>query len=359
MGAEAIGWTDNGLAGSTSWLVGQYGLIDVWLFSTPATIEIINSPELVGVPFQDRLNDGLSSVLRVLMSRPGGIADAPCDVLYILRGGLNFSLHNVLSKEYGKDVEVSFQSSQRTTDDEGRLLISEDSYSKWNVHDNAIQFIGDICATGTTMERAINAVMLEHSRRGTSPKEIVVVTIGTDRLLDVLPKRIASLGAEVREAGLRISVVYLEGIFSLFGKHKMLSTTHLPSTDFLRKGAPCSYALEMASLDDPRTFFERCAIYDGGSRAFEPKVYRSNLRTYWERVAALPKALTSYEFLTIKTDLLGYEQSFDQWRKGVLWWEREGEAALRALHRKGNGVVASLRDMRLVDLAEKRLKSLK
>ncbi len=63
--------------------------------------------------------------------------EAPIDVLYILRGGLNYNLHQILTKVTRRHPEVSFLSSQRTSTEEN-FVVTESDYEKWSIQNDAV-----------------------------------------------------------------------------------------------------------------------------------------------------------------------------------------------------------------------------
>ena len=78
--------------------------LQVLIASTPQTARILTEPEICGVAFQDILSEALKSIIHYLYGLDEGIGQAlrrnPLDVLYILRGGLNFDLHRSLTRRH-------------------------------------------------------------------------------------------------------------------------------------------------------------------------------------------------------------------------------------------------------------------
>jgi len=265
--------------------------VEILLSSTPEAIEIFDRPECVGVDFQAKLSESITRTLAAsyklgLGSHAGNMEAGPMDVLYLLRGGLNFDLHRSLTEVAGRLPEVSFLSSQRVenVNSADGFDIGEASYEKWSIQDQSLLCIGDISATGTTLEHALSRARSAYAREGKRPRRLLIVTIGTSRLIP----RLAKVQAELRSAWSPwfdgITVLYLDGIFTLYERDAALSKTHLSFTDFFRKEAPRSIEFEEKNLSNPVSFLERCAIYDGGSRSFEPATYLRNLLFYWRRL---------------------------------------------------------------------------
>lgn len=336
---------------------GTYGPVRIYLVSSQPSIDIINRPECVGVEFQDKLSSALRYAVNALLRDTGteGPLSQPLDVVYVLRGGLNFNLHQVLTGTTGRLPEVSFLSSQRVEEGTG-FTIGENDYSKWSVQDGATLCIGDICATGTTMAHGLEMAITQYGRQKIAPQHVLVFSIGTRTVLDVL----ADLHDTLKKAwGPRftgITLVYLEALFTLYCGHPALARTHLRNTDFFRKDAPRSLQLETDSLTHPVTLLERCAIYDGGSRSFEPRTYLANLRRYWERLSEEARTgIGVRDLLDLKTDALKYLLPYNNWRAETPWWSGEHQDNLHQLHNVGQAAVTELLRTDLKEICGRRL----
>ena len=338
---------------------------EVVLASTPGVRRLLNSPEVCGNEFQSKLSESLQSTLRQLvaasdLSRLSHEMDsAPIDVIYILRGGLNFDLHYCLSMLTARDCEVSFVSSQRTTDDYGTgFKITEDGYRKWNLHDNGIIFIGDIVATGTTVARVLNEIGNIYEGQGKGPNWLVIVTIGTMQCLEVLSDALNRLSRRLKFKG--ATIIFLEQMFNLYdGKMPLLSNTHLPMTDFFRNFFPRAVAFERESLKNPICLVERCAIYDGGSRSFEPRTYLNNLELYWTRLREFSHE-SLMELLALKSDLFDCRLSFEAWMTKRQWWSKEDDLArLRELYDLGAAALSFFENASVSEICERRLEEIR
>src|SRR5579864_8335646 len=168
--SDQIRWmtgTDN-IEPNLSIIVGRCESVTLRIVSTPASVGIITTPECVGVAFQRQLSTAIRTVVREL--RRFGKCETPNDVLYILRGGLNFDLHASLSESNYLLPEVSFISSQRVESGAG-FSIGENSYSKWNIQDCATLWVGDIVATGITLQTSIAQAIAEYERQAKHCRE--------------------------------------------------------------------------------------------------------------------------------------------------------------------------------------------
>ena len=342
-----------------------YKDVEILLSSTPEAIDILDRPECIGVDFQAKLSKSITRTLAAsytlgLGSHAINMETGPMDVLYLLRGGLNFDLHRSLTEVVGRAPEVTFLSSQRVEDVNSAdgFEIGEASYEKWSIQDQSLLCIGDISATGTTLEHALGRALSAYAREGKRPRRLLIVTIGTSRLIP----RLANMQAELRRAWSPsfegITVLYLDGIFTLYERNAALSKTHLSFTDFFRKEAPRSIEFEEKNLANPVCFLERCAIYDGGSRSFEPATYLRNLFSYWQRLFQERQELDIRRLLMLKSDLLDHELPFFDWVGKRYWWRNTAESELRRIHEQGRDALGNLLSRSLADVCEERMAQL-
>lgn len=291
--------------------------IEVFIATTEDSRRLLTTPECIGTLFQDGLSRAIQSTVKALItcgeSKLGSIvAKYPSDVLYVLRGGLNFDLHRILASTLGYNPEVSFLSSQRTLV-ASTPQITETGYSTWSLQRNSILWLGDISATGATACRALNAAISRYEQIGSSPTWVVLITIGTRDSLQKLTNEFSRITDSGRVRVVGMTVVFLEGVFALFKGSSALDRIHLPYTDFFRKASYCAPEFERASLSNPVSLFERCVVYDGGSRAFEPGAYSRNLRQYWKSLAESDSTVTAETVLAMKSNLLDYRKAYAEW----------------------------------------------
>ena len=261
--------------------------IERYVVSTAHSRRIVNHPELVGVEYTDQMQLGIAAALRTAPFR-ALLLESPEEelcVLHFLRGGLNFALRQSLHSAYGVNRHGSaFMSSQRACVD-GEWLVRDDAYRKLEIPPRAILLVGDVVATGVTLENGFE-VMAEHaSRSRTSIRSLVLFTIGcvkAEGVLERLHERISGLFPAYE----RTVLVYLEGRFRLVDSGHELRIG-IPGTDLIRKGAQIAPELELSTYDGPAVPLERCAIYDAGSRAFAVSRYAEDLLGYWEALRGL------------------------------------------------------------------------
>lgn len=273
---------------SSLWRLGDSGF-PVFISHSREGAEVLTDGRFVGLQFRNRVTQALETALQQLLTVDGCVRDAlrKPGTLTILRGGLNFGLNDAVERAAGVPPTASFMTSQRTVVG-GRAQISDDSYRRFNLNDAKCLVIGDIAATGMTIVNALSRLVFESHEK--EDLEVVIVTIGTRRFIDRLAAFMDSPdGLVLLGRGWKFSVVFLEAAFGVYtGPGTDLG--RLPLTDFVRAGAVSSKPFIELSASDPTSLLERCTIYDGGVRGFEPVDHLSGIESYWHRLRELSLA---------------------------------------------------------------------
>jgi len=328
---------------------------DIYIASSDTMINLLNTPECYGVKFQKKISTSIYKALSILYKTEDKkisehLKNSPIDTFYILRGGLNFNLHENIYRLIEKTPEVSFISSQRISCKDGTFKIDESTYQKWNIQDRSLLCIGDICATGTTIVNMITNAIKRYNFESKKPRWLLIITIGTKKMLNEL----SNYNFDCFEG---VTIIFLEAVFNLFG-NTSLSNINIPYTDFFRKNTIRSIQFEKLSLSNPTCFLERCAIYDGGSRSFEPKGYFNNLYTYWEKLFNQSNILNIKEFLSLRSDLLNYELDYDNWLSNYPYWNKLDDN-LFPIYTEGKAQLNELLSKKFGQICEERLTTLK
>jgi len=257
-----------------------------YVVSTRATRDLMNYPEIINCDFTNLMQNGITNALKGInmLDRISEINSRSVNVYHILRGGLNFRVVDALKKAFGyKWHSSSYISSQRLLK-EGHYEVSDDSYRKFVVPDNATVYTADIVASGVSIDNGVefifNYMKSEHQRL----RNFIFITIGcieAERVLSKWHERFKEYfpGYEKTYA------IYLEGRFGLATEetpfaHKM------PYTDLLKsyeQGALLTPEYEHSQFDRVITALEACAIYDGGKKGFEPINHIRDVLEFWER----------------------------------------------------------------------------
>lgn len=268
-----------------------------YIFSTPQTSAIVNRPEVMGVEYTEKLEEGITMFLESFRPMLGQVNDRDVNVLHFLRGGLNFGIREALGRAYGWNLQGStYISSQRDKDEMGRWYIREDSYRKSTIRKGSIIFCGDVVATGVTMESGLRTLTKIVKEEHASIRRFIFFTIGCHKAEKVL-QHFHDVWKEHFPDFEGIDVIYIEGKFHL-ADSKTPVTIKLQGTDLLRRDSillPSFIQRQEASLS---AALERCTIYDAGSRAFDIAEYCKDVAEYWAEVAALAeKGMSAQQYL--------------------------------------------------------------
>lgn len=325
--------------------------IDAAVAHTAAGSALVCESTAVGVTYQRRLAEATRSALKMAADHdPALAADLDAAVpaaLYVLRGGLNFAVHDALEELTGRACEVSFVTSERAVV-AGAATVRDDGYRKYSLVPGSLLVLGDIAATGRTIINTLGHLVRDHPP-ASLPRRIVLVVIGTATFLDHLETFLSSAEGDLLvRSGCRISVLYLEGAFALYGGEPRLPG-HVPGTDFVRAGAVLTPGAWTAAFRQPLAILERCVIYDGGARGFSPRAHLGRVRTYWARLDAAirldPGAVG--RLLCAKIGMDVHLTSYDDWKTILRCSAPENElssaySAARAMWRSArNGEIAA------------------
>jgi len=273
--------------------------MDRIIATTPETRAIGNDPRVMGIDYTRRLQTACSTILKSF-ARNGltCLEESQTIVFNILRGGLNFCLREALADAYGWNCHgSSFISAQRARDDESpeQWHIMESDYSKVYMPKTASIVIGDVVATGTSLEHAMEALVAEAEKQGTDLRSVVFFTIGSPRAAEILEATDAM--CRKRFPGFEKTVlVYLEGCFTVPVPETPVSIK-ITGTDLLRRDAVMAPEFIDSQYEKASYPIQRCTIYDAGSRAFWPPEYMEDLEGYWSKVRALADQGMSFEQL--------------------------------------------------------------
>jgi hypothetical protein len=271
-----------------------------YVLSTPGTRAICNKPELLGMAYTEALCQGMAQGLASapFAERLAAHPEESVCVLHLLRGGLNFGLRRAIAQAYGHNRHGSaFMSSQRYVED-GCWCVAEDSYRKLDIPRDAILVLGDVVATGVTLENGLEVVRRHMLDIGATARAMVFFTFGGPRAEEVLGA-VHRRFAETFPGYERTCVVYLEGRFALADAASPLRVKEL-GTDLLRHGALMAPEFELSQYEALGHSLERCTIYDAGSRAFAIRGYTDDVLSYWRELKALAEGGLSLRELLLE-----------------------------------------------------------
>jgi len=191
---------------------------------------------------------------------------------------------DALKKSFGyKWHSSSYISSQRVLK-EGRYEVSDDTYRKFVLPDNATVYTADIVASGVSIDNGVDFIFNYLKGENQQLRNFIFITIGcieAERVLAKWHERFKEHFPDYEKT----YVIYLEGRFGLATDetpfaHKM------PYTDLLKsykQGALLTPEYEHSQFDRVITALEACAIYDGGKKGFEPINHIRDVLEFWEK----------------------------------------------------------------------------
>ncbi len=281
---------------------------NIYIISNKATRKLLTEPEIIGYTIPRLLQESTVDFLSWLKDNN---KLSPVNVFNILRGGLNFPIEEACYYSGINVNGVSFISSERVFLDK-KVSRIETVYRKINAFDNSSIIIGDIIASGVTLRNAINYIEEVYAKSYVSLRSITILTIGTKNTFDVIEELERKLKKRWPNFE-SITVAFFEGIFGIY-VDKGITGLNLPRVDFNIKNALVSPAFRKKIIDRKTAIFEKCVIYDGGARRFEPLEHTCDLLNYWGRLNTIASTITTKDFLKEK---YGYNSSvtYNNWKK--------------------------------------------
>lgn len=265
-----------------------------WVASTPQNRSICNDPAVCGRGFVRGLSESISASLSSAPFLPwlSSFPSSRLCIMNFLRGGLNFDLTRALEEAVGSRHHVTcFMSSQRTRED-GRWSVKEDMYRKIRIPDGAVLLVGDVVATGVTLENGLEVLLDSFGSRTNPLSGLVFFTIGGPRLETILHSFHQRAKERFEHYG-QTHVVYLEGRMTLADAQCPLSFA-IPGTDLIKVDALLAPEFEDSQADSRTAALERCVIYDAGSRAFDVLEYLEDVQGFWKQLLSLSQRGRTY-----------------------------------------------------------------
>jgi len=270
-------------------LHGEYpDEIESYVFSTVPSRKILNVPEVMGCEFTRQLRDSITLALKFFPESKTirNLDPRSISVIHFLRSGLNFGIREALYDAFGFNTHLSsFLTSQRDRDQFGRWYIRDDQYRRLEIPEDASLFIGEIVATGVTVENGFDIIFKLAKNLGQPVRNIFFFTIGCHKIEKTLRKYDRLFRSTFR--GYRKTyLIYVEGKYHL-ADSKTEVTIKLQGTDLMRFPGLLTPDFELSQFQNTSYPLERCVVYDGGSRAFNIPEYLEDVRSYWERLLQL------------------------------------------------------------------------
>lgn len=268
-------------------------LVTSLISSTKESRAIVNDPLVYGYDYTDKLKVACAKTFKSLeqnfKSKIGNTfnQDQTC-VLNILRGGLNFGLRDALHEAYNWNRHAAaFLSAQRARQNSNpeEWYITESSYQKVYLPKNATIVLGDVVATGTSLEYALNQLLNIAKTQKEEITSLIFFTIGGPRTHEII-EAISERAKLMFPSFTGSYVIYFEGCFSVATPETEISIKYT-GTDLLRTKSDVAPEFVESQFENPCYPLERCTIYDAGSRAFWIPEYLEDVKDYWEKTLEL------------------------------------------------------------------------
>jgi hypothetical protein len=288
--------------------------IDCFIATTPQTRAIANNPMVMGVDYTLRLQKACEEILKKLYSSKLVCLEEKETIIFnILRGGLNFGLREALYSAFGWNRHgCSFISAQRARqdDDPEKWHIIENEYAKVYMPERASIVIGDVVATGTSLEHAVKALVKEAGNQKSQLRSILFFTFGGPRALEIL-ERTDKLCRTIFPEYEKTTLIYHEGCFTVPDDETPL-TIKETGTDLVRLDAVMAPEFIESQYENPGYPLQRCAVYDAGSRAFWTPEYINDIYGYWSKMNKLAQNGAVFkQVLTERFPVLDHERFKD------------------------------------------------
>lgn len=259
--------------------------------STPETRNICNNPLVFGIKYTANLQQACANILCDLKnSNQINLQEKETMVLHLLRGGLNFGLRESLGSAYNWNSHSSaFLSAQRAKKGDGLTdwYVTESSYKKVYFPKTCSLVLGDVVATGTSLQYALEQMIEIAKNQDCSIRSILFFTIGSyisENIISAIDNRCREIFPNYEGA----TILYLEGCFDVATTETKLSIK-IPGTDLLRSNSVLAPEFIESQYENPAYPLERCTIYDAGSRAFHVEEYLEDVIDYWTETKNLAK----------------------------------------------------------------------
>lgn len=266
------------------------------LISSAETRAICNDSTVMGVDYTQKLGKACSLVLKSLQEEQViKLEERKTIVFNILRGGLNFGLRQAIADAFGWNLHgssfISAQRARRNPESEEWHIIESD-YQKVYMPPSAQIVIGDVVATGTSLEFGLEALVKQAEMNHINIESILFFTFGGQRTEEILEK-VDALCREKFEGYQSTTLCYIEGRFTVPTISSPL-TIKLTGTDLVKRDALMTPEFIESQYEAPAYAIERCVIYDAGSRAFWLPEYLEDVIEYWEQVHTMARRDRTY-----------------------------------------------------------------
>jgi hypothetical protein len=283
---------------------------------------LLTDPVVCGLAYRRSVRGSVTEALRTLVAAAAAGLGETIATLDVLRGGLSFGVADAVGEALGIDPAVSFIGTERATGQPIKL-----TYPRWELGDADTLVVGDIIGTGSTLVAVLSEALTLASRQRRPLRSIVVFTIGSRPGVKRLTDLISGWDPSERPT---LTVIALEALFELPGAAVPAPFSSYPF-DLLRAPASSAPEFERHRLQATGSLFERCAIYDGGVRAFTPAEHARAREAWWAEI--LERDVPLIELAKLTAGLSGYRLPYRQGGQSTPWVD---DATAAELHRLGH-----------------------
>ncbi len=293
------------------------GPAKVLVCSTASSRRLLIDPVISGLGYRSLVRAAVTEALEAMAQTEAAglpvLRTGLVSVLNILRGGLSFGVEDAIAEVFAVDPLVSFIGTSRSVDKPVEI-----TYTRWELGAAEVLAIGDIVATAGTLTSALSSVISEVAQRRSPLRSILLFTIGAQTGVERVQDFLAGLPkAERPEA----TIVAFESLYALPTPGTQAPFGRYPF-DLLRSPASSAPEYEIERLQTLGSLFERCAVYDGGVRAFTPPQHVEMRRSWWDEVVGRRVPLTDLADLT--AGLAPYRLSPQEWKRAMPWASDQG-----------------------------------
>lgn len=324
-----------------------------YIISSPGTRRLMASPEVIGLDAYRAMVPSTITALNYLKSQDSRSFDR-VNILTILRGGLNYPVEESCH-ECGIPVsDMSFMSCERVIKD-GIITGLDVKYEKLHTEPEATILIGDIIASGETLQYCLKHVFEVFKAAGHNIRKFVFFTVGGSKAIRMM-EEFTSVFRQAWPSFEGFECVFYEGVFTVWDDRGVTGES-TPNIDFGWNGGAVSpeFREYIMDYDYAPALLEKCIIYDGGARRYNIGDHVEEVIDFWERLEAVAPGVSYPEFMAEK---LGYPMgvAYEEWQKAICYpagWDG------RRLYEKEQRYAAELMHKPLVEICRDRLAQLR
>ncbi|WP_052850386.1 hypothetical protein [Streptomyces avicenniae] len=319
--------------GSSLYAYTSPGPARILVCSTPSSRRLLTDPTICGAAYRQLSRTAVAEALRLLTDADvAGLTTTPADqfaALTVLRGGLSFGVEDAVGQVLGADPVVSFVGTERPSDGAVEL-----TYDRWELAEATFLVVGDIIGTGGTLARTLTEAVERAARRGRPLRSLLVFTIGSRLGVQRLEAALADVDAASRPS---LIVVVLESLYELPTPGTQAPFARFPF-DLLRSPVTSAPEYEEARLRAVGSLFERCAVYDGGVRAFTPAEHGELRSGWWADV--VDRKVRLGELAALTAGLETYRLPLEDWKRVIPWSSHVDEEGAAVIHGLGRAALS-------------------